>query len=947
MDAAAPTTKLHVIAHTHWDREWYEPFQSFRLRLVDTFDDLLDILDDEAGMRFLLDGQTAMLDDYLAVRPEREPDVVRLAAAGRLTLGPLTALPDELLPSGETLLRNLRRGLRRARELGEPLPVGYLPDMFGHTAQMPQLLALAGLERAVVWRGVPTHVDRTLFRWRALDGSEVLAAFLAASYSNAVALPLEAGALAVRARALVDEQAAFAPPGHVLAMCGTDHWPAQRGLPAAIEAAAAAAAANGVSVSISSLPEYFDAVVSAAGTGALPLVEGEMRSGTRANVLMGVTSTRVDLKGLQARAERTLERYAEPLCLVAGAPAPPALVDLAWSHLALNSAHDSICSCSSDETMAAVAHRYLEAAEIAEGLAGRGLRTLAGRIADPRLGPGEHAVVVWNPSPFPRSEVLALEVPVHWDTTAPEPRPAALESPDGTLHAGVPLAWQSEVMLDVTLTGDQVMGYLPLLRSREFGDVFVNHVEFGVSDDVVDVVLRAEPQMRGQLDAVSLEAAVVELVDENPGRAFHVQLVRLPTQRALVRTPPVPALGWTTLRAVPGAPAGDVAGVRWKPGETPSLTSDTTEVVFAPDGTFTVTDLASGTSVAGLGRVCDGGDAGDTYNWSPPPVDSLVDMPVSVTTGAVEAGDAPLPRRSVSVERRYLVPAALTDGDLARGDDHVALDVVTTVTLTAGDDVVGLEVGFDNTARDHRLRLHLPLPETVAASTAGCAFGTVTRGLDAEGGPEEHPLATYPAHRFVDCTGAGGAGLTLLCDQVVEYEVLDGVELAVTLVRATGFLSRPAPSMRPNAAGPVLAVRHAQALGPHSIRLGIVVHGGGLDPEAVTTASERFSHPMRTRIVRANPDGDLGPTGSPLSLSMPPSVALSAFGTTAGRRPELRVVNLSGDAYHVAAVPEPWFAGQERIAGDPHQVDLRGSATGAAPGGGVELAPWQIATLEW
>ena len=947
MDAAATPTQLHVIAHTHWDREWYEPFQSFRLRLVDTLDELLDILDADPGMRFLLDGQVAMVDDYLAVRPEREPDIARLAAAGRVGLGPLTVLPDELLPSGETLLRNVRRGLRRARELGEPMPVGYLPDMFGHTAQMPQILALAGLDRAVVWRGVPARVDRALFRWRALDGTEVLTAFLAASYSNAVALPLDADALAVRARALVDEQSAFAPPGHVLAMCGTDHWPAQRGLPAAVAAAASASSALGVEVRVSSLPEYFDAVAEVVGADGLPLVDGEMRSGSRANVLMGVTSTRVDLKGLQARAERAMERYAEPLCLVAGTPAPAAIVDLAWSHLVLNSAHDSICSCSSDETMTAVTHRYLEAAEIAEGLSRRALAALASRVHDSRLGPGEHSVVVWNPSPFARSEVLTLDVPVHWDTTAPEPRPAALEAPDGTVHEGVPLAWQSEVMLDTTLTGDQVMGYLPLLRTREYGDVFVNHVDVDASDDVVEVVLRAEPQMRGHLDAEALEAAVVGLVDANPGREFHVQLVRLPTQRVLVRTPPVPPLGWTTLRAVPGTPEAPTAAVRWNADAAPTLSSETVEVVFAPDGTFTVTDLATGVSAAGLGRLCDGGDAGDTYNWSPPALDSRVDVPVSVLVAAVEAGDTPLPRRSVCVERRYLVPASLAAGDHARADEHVALDVRTTVTLTAGEDVVDVDVEFENTACDHRLRIHLPLPEPVPASTAGCAFGTVTRGLAAEGGPQEHALATYPAHRFVDCTGPGGAGLTLLCDQVVEYEVPDGAELAVTLVRATGYLSRAAPSMRPNAAGPLLPVRHAQSLGPHGLRLGIAVHGGGFDPATTTTAAERFAHPLRTRVVRDNPDGDLGASGAPLRLSVPPAAAVTAFGVTVDDRPELRLVNLSGDHCRVEALPEPWFAGQAGVSADPSVVDLSGAVIGAAPGGSVDLAPWQIATLEW
>lgn len=945
MDTPADRTTLHVVAHTHWDREWYEPFQSFRLRLVDTLDDLLDVLDDDAGLRFMLDGQTAMVDDYLEVRPEREADIRRHAASGRITLGPLTALPDELLVSGETLVRNIQRGMRRAGELGEAMPIGYLPDMFGHTAQMPQILVLAGLDRAVVWRGVPAAVDRSLFRWRGLDGSECLTAYLSASYSNAVALPLEPAALASRAHALVDEQGPFAPPGHVLAMCGTDHWPVQHGLAQAL----AALPADGVATRVSSLVEYFDAVTGTVDVDGLPVVVGEMRSGSRANVLMGVTSTRVDLKGCQAHAERTLERHAEALCALSGPPAAAALLEQAWSHLVLNSAHDSVCSCSSDETMAAVEHRYLEAGEIADGLAHRGMRTLCDRIHDARLGAGEHSVVIWNPSPFPRSEVIAVDVPVHWDTTSPEPRPAALEAPDGSVHVGVPLEWQSEVMLDVTLTGDQMMGYLPLLRTREFGDVFVNQVDFEVTEDTVEIVLRAEPKMRGHLDAEALKTTVVGLVEENPGRGFHVQLVRLPTQRILVRTPPVPPLGWTTLRAVPAAAGSAVGGVTWSTeGDGPTLADGNTTLTFAPDGTFTLADAGSGLTVGGLGRLADGGDAGDTYNWSPPSVDSVVDVPVSVTITAVDVAIAALPRRSVRVERRYLVPAALATGDTARSDDHVALDVVMTVTLTAGDPVVEVVVEFDNTARDHRLRLHLPLPAPVEASTAGSAFGVVGRGLDAEGGPQELPLATYPAHRFVDCTGAE-AGLSILCDQVVEYEVCNGAELAVTLLRATGFLSRSAPSMRPNAAGPVLAVRHAQSLGPQRLRLGIRLHDG---EDAAAAATERhaeaFAHPLRTRLVRSNPDGDLPTTGAPLRLSVPAAVALTAFGRDPfSGRTRMRVVNLSGEAHEVTAVPEPWFAAVAGIEGDATLVDLRGEAVGVVPEGTAALAPWRIATFEW
>src|SRR6266571_2326574 len=174
-------TRVTLVPHTHWDREWYLPFEGFRELLVQMMDSLIELLD-SGFPHFHLDGQTAMIDDYLEVRPEREPDIRRLARAGRISLGPWYTQTDEFLVSGESLIRNLETGLRRARELGGGLMIGYLPDQFGHIGQMPQILRMAGIERAVVWRGVPAAIDRTSFWWESPDGSRVLTEYLAFGY---------------------------------------------------------------------------------------------------------------------------------------------------------------------------------------------------------------------------------------------------------------------------------------------------------------------------------------------------------------------------------------------------------------------------------------------------------------------------------------------------------------------------------------------------------------------------------------------------------------------------------------------------------------------------------------------------------------------------------------------------------------------------------------------
>ena len=105
------------------------------------------------------------------------------------------------------------------------MPVGYLPDMFGHVAQMPQILRLAGFGHAVVWRGVPEAIDRTAFWWVAPDGSRVRAEYLYGSYSNGRDLPPRPRpARPPRARATSPSSATpLLPGGGLLLMNGTDH----------------------------------------------------------------------------------------------------------------------------------------------------------------------------------------------------------------------------------------------------------------------------------------------------------------------------------------------------------------------------------------------------------------------------------------------------------------------------------------------------------------------------------------------------------------------------------------------------------------------------------------------------------------------------------------------------------------------------------------------------
>jgi hypothetical protein len=404
---------IFLVPHTHWDREWYLPFDEFLSRLVDMMDGLIELLDREPRFtHFHLDGQATVIDDYLSVRPEREPDIRRLASEGRISVGPWYTQMDEFLVSGESLIRNLEWGMRRARELGARPPVaGYLPDQFGHVGQMPQILRKAGLEWAVVWRGVPAAIDRTAFTWESPDGSSVLAEYLAFGYGlGALMVRAEdAGALAAHLRSVVELLAPLSTRGRLLVPVGGDHQVPARKLAPLLEEAGGRA---GVGARIGSIADYLDGATSE----GRQTWRGELRSAARAQLLPGVYSNRVHQKRERARVEGLLERYAEPLAaLVPGFEWPERELAEAWRLLLWNGAHDSVCGCSVDQVARDVDARNARARSIAQGIADRALLSLGEKVRVPgRLR--------FNPSPFEREGVPGMG----WTTLPGEEGPQEL-----------------------------------------------------------------------------------------------------------------------------------------------------------------------------------------------------------------------------------------------------------------------------------------------------------------------------------------------------------------------------------------------------------------------------------------------------------------------------------------------------------------------------------------
>jgi len=916
-------TVLHVVPHTHWDREWYEPLEVYRFQLVKVVDRLLEVLDTDDGFRhFNFDGQTAAIEDYLEVRAAVEPEVRRFVEAGRLAVGPWRILMDSFLCSPETIVRNLRQGFERAGRLGGAMRLGYIPDSFGHISQMPQLLRLVGLSDACVWRGVPEAIDRAAFTWSSPDGSSVRAIYLACSYSNAASLPSTFEELLVRAKRIVEDMAPFRPGRVVLAMNGTDHRAPEEHLPALF--AEANARQDDIEFRLGSLTEY----LADAPAADLPVWRGEMRSGARANLLMGVASARMPLKQLEFAASTMLERYAEPLAAIAGTDAERILAK-PWRGMVENSAHDSICGCGIDAVADAVAARYVEARRVGDLVVRDALDTLAARVDSSALAEGDEGVMVFNPSPYPRSGLVEVSV-----TTPGPPEQISFRSPEGRALAVQPLEVTDQVIVDMTLRGDELARIVPSIHSRMLGPMYVNGLEIAEGRPAT-IRLSLAPMPLGTFDVEVAKRDVERAAKAKPRARFHVIGVGPPLCRLLVEVPPVGGLGWAVLapqagRVTPERPAT----ARRDPN--PRLENEHLRATVRPDGAVDLEHRASGTTFRGVLAFRDGGDAGDEYNYSPPARDVVVEAP-DVVDASVER-DGPL-AATLRVAMRCRVPAAIAPNRRHRARRSVTQQIVMWLTLRAGEPFLRATLQITNAARDHRLRAHFPLPFASARSHADGAFDVVARGLEAEGGFES-PLATYPSRRWVDVSG-DGVGLAVLHQGTPEYELVDGRDLALTLLRSVGWLSRQDLTTRSGPAGPAIETPGAQLLGEHTFRLAICPHAGDWLFGDVHRAAEAFTLPLRGSGARAH-EGDLPSSGGALSVE-PSSVQLSSLAAVDGRI-ECRVYNPSDDA--VTAIIR---TGEPLTVRSPARIDLLGGELErlVVRDGGVELSlrPREIATV--
>ncbi|MDO8589626.1 MAG: glycoside hydrolase family 38 C-terminal domain-containing protein [Armatimonadota bacterium] len=743
-----PNYTFHVVSHTHWDREFYLPFQEFRVRFVDMIDDLLDLMERDPEFRYFhLDGQTVLVEDYLEVKPGNRGRVEKLAKAGRLLVGPRYQLNDHFLVSAEANVRNFLIGVRTAEELGGCMRVGYCADEFGMMSQFPQILRGFDIDNALFGRGIYVLGDRKMeVIWESPDGSAVLGIVLAAWFNNAQHVQVDdAGA-----DALVENAKRHMGPitltPHLLLLNGVDQMAAQPDLSEAIRRLSARL--EGDRIVHSSLPEYIKAVESSLremtprqhmtppqpspegeGVTQPEVFRGELREDRWGHALAGTLSTRMYLKQANDEAQKQLERYTEPVSALAwtlGLDYPWHTLDYAWRLLLKNHPHDSICGCSCDEAHQDMMSRFKQVMQI-----GTTLSREASQYFTDEIDTDSESLVVFNPLGWKRTERMVADV----DFPLNEP-------------------FRGEVKIDPSME----------VKAFELFDPDGRPTPFAVMKVSRATRMIMHPQMI--MHAQTVKRFTIEFMAENvPGCGYRTYKVA-PAER---------------FREFEGWSSDDLCGENW-------LGNESLRVEFR-DGAIDVTDLNTGRVYANVNAFEDCGEVGDEYRHIKPENDVVV----KTDSGGVRFE---LVRKSPisatwKVEQTMMLPESATEDLKGRSGRLAACPITSYVTVARGTPRVEICAHVQNDAKDHRLRAVFPTNIKTDVSHAESQFDVITRPIRIPEDWDKLLASTWrPQLNWVDVND-GAAGICLINKGLPEFELYDDEDrtLALTLLRCVGLLA--------------------------------------------------------------------------------------------------------------------------------------------------------------
>ncbi|MCI9335921.1 MAG: alpha-mannosidase [Lachnospiraceae bacterium] len=798
-------TIVHVISHSHWDREWYMAFEQHRIKLVDLIDQSMELFEKDAAFSsFHLDGQTIVMDDYLEIKPQNRERLKKHVREGRFSAGPWYILQDEFLTSGEANVRNLLVGRAEALEYGGLCPVGYFPDAFGNAGQMPQLLKQAGMKAVVFGRGVkPVGFNNEVqggeyesmyseMMWESPDGSALPGILFANWYSNGIEIPVEEEAAKVYWEEKLAGARRFAGTRHLLLMNGCDHQPVQRDLGAALETA------RKLYPDIEFIHSDFNTYVDAVSRELknVSTVRGELISQETDGrfTLVNTTSSHIPLKQMNRVCETALEKEAEPMAALAslcGKAYPEELLRYSWKTLMQNHPHDSICGCSVDPVNEEIKIRFDKSRQVAKELFADSCAWMADRI--------------------------------HTET----PYPIVVFNTTGWNRSGM-----AEVMVDY---------------KRSYGGRLTGQYEEMERLQIPELVLK---DADGNEIAATIRDAGVSFGYELPEDRFR-QPYMARQLKVTFEAENVPALGYCAYRLeeASGTKNPDKKRLSLTPAKQ-VMENAFLRVEIHGDGSYSVTEKESGKHYPRIGYYQDCGDIGNEYIFIQ---DSGME---EITTLGTEARvrlieDEPY-RCTYQIDHKIMVPDGadelldrerrqcvdLYERKAGRSTRLTELAVTTLLRLERGAKGLKVETTIHNTAKDHRVRVMIPTNLQAQTHFADSTFEVVERP-NRHGKAWQNPSGCEHQQNFV-AMDDGTDGILVANFGLYEYEVLPDRDntIAVTLLRCTGEMGDwgdfPTPA--------------AQLPGTHTVAYEIVPY----KKEAITEAFTE-GHLFQTELGAVSP----------------------------------------------------------------------------------------------
>ena len=731
---------IYLFSGTHWDREWYRSFQGFRYLLVEMLDRLVYFFESEDSESvFHLDGQTILLEDYAEINPEGYDRLKKLISGGRVLIGPWYCMPDEFLVSGEALIRNLLRGFALCRAAGaEPWKCGYICDIFGHNAQMPQILSGFGIDNAVLGRGTNEHSTPPVFVWQGIDGSRVTVMKIPdnnayGDFTGEVSGQRVAGfatnpdspEFEDKIKAYVEKLRGKANTDVIVLWNALDHEPFHEQSTGYVRRMKQLFPND--EVFHCDLLHGFEKL---RGISGLPVRSGELRETGRdlksnyIQVLTHVLSSRQSLKQRNDACQALLEKRLEPALLVLedfGFKPKDAYRQTAWKHLLQNHPHDSICGCSIDRVHEDMAYRFSQAESIAETILNEGLWKMIGGLRF--AGVEAKYLSLLHTNPLPNEDILSITIPFH-KNSAKWHEPLGYED-----IAAFRLYSEDNKEIPYAISGMKLNGACSGL---------------GGSNIPCDLYTVWVPVKACGLGITDIE---IRPVDE-PVRFF-----------------------------------GELADRRG------CLDNGIIRAGVNPDGSIDLHDYRTDRTYKNLLSLLDDAEIGDGWDHANPVADRVISL-TELEEASVICNN-PLVA-TLRVVRNMVVPSSFeqTVAGLRRSDKQAIVRFEFLITLKHESYSLQITLKVNNTAKDHRLRLLLPTGFSEGQYEANQDFCFVRRSCQID-----HNTRNWkePCQREAPMNGiflkraGNGEGLAFVsAGGLHECSAWENGDLAVTLLRGFG-----------------------------------------------------------------------------------------------------------------------------------------------------------------